>query len=452
MARMIPLLMPSTVCQAMGFKPHFQGNERVVEQKREDVMIQSVVLIGPFKDGASGLKNDLDQTHQVLYLPTFASVIDSLHANPYMSQAPIVLDLLVPDEDGLAVLEHLKLVSPYQEVVVLAPTSNPDWAIASMGLGAYVYLTYDVSSRVLGTYLQQIRSQANWFDQTEQLMQKKMISQMDVRLALAHELLSKRRQEGQTLGPSDFLILFGCTKNEESQRLADQLTQGLLASPPLAQVLLLEDEPMIAAPIQALLHSKGHCQVTIASCIHEAKGLLDSTTHWQLAILDIGLPDGSGLDLMTPIRDHSPHSELVILTAYHELELIQTAFKQGASDYLQKPFRAYQLLQVMGRAIQRSHYHTLLPGALTAVPSLTVTLPFRMTLLAELIAWRRQKNRAINTRELSVFIPSLLKSSMTHLDQWYDAVLFEGGLTLFLHTHFPDAIEDTQLELRYLSS
>ena len=75
-----------------------------------------------------------------------------------------------------------------------------------------------------------------------------------------------------------------------------------------------------------------------------------------------------------------------------------------------------------------------------------------MTLLAELIAWRRQKNRAINTRELSVFIPSLLKSSLTHLDQWYDAVLFEGGLTLFLHTHFPDAIEDTQLELRYLSS
>lgn len=414
-------------------------------------MIQSVVLIGPFKEAASELKSALSNTHQVLHLPTFAAVLESLHANPYLSQAPIVLDLLVPDEDGLGVLEHLKMAAPYQEVVVLAPSANPDWAIASMGLGAYAYLTYDTSHRVLDTYLQQIRSQSNWFDQTEQMMRKKMMSQMDVRLGLAHELLGKRRQEGQTLGPPDFLILFACTTTEDTQRVANHLRDTQPNALPLPNILLLEDEPMIAAPLQALLHTKGHCQVTWASSLHDAKGLLNTPHHWQLAILDIGLPDGSGMDFIAPLRTHSPHVELVMLTAYHELDLIQAAFKQGASDYLQKPFRAYQLLQVIGRAVQRSVYQALLPQTLTTAPDLDTTLPNRMALLSELIGWRQQKNRAINARELSVFIPSLLRDAAPPSDQWYDAVLFEPGLPAFLKTHFPDSIKQSAPEWRYLN-
>jgi len=433
------------------FKALTNGKKTGIVSKREDAMIQSVILVGPFKDAASELKTHLSHTHQLIHMATFAEVLGSLHANPYLSQSPIILDLLVPDEDGLAVLEHLKATSPYQEVVVLAPSANPDWAIASMTLGAYAYLTYDVSHRVVDTYLQQIRDQANWFDQSESIMRKKMMAQMDVRLGLAHELLGKRRQDGQTLGPSDFLILFACATVEDSQRVADQLPHTIPSSLPMAHVLLLEDEAMIAAPLQALLHSKGYCQVTVAATIKEAMGLLDVTHPWQLAILDIGLPDGSGMEFISPLRAHSPHVEMVMLTAYHELDLIQSAFKQGASDYLQKPFRAYQLLQVMGRAIQRSVYHTLLPDSLTATPSLEATLPVRMDLLTEWVAWRRQKNRAISARELSVFIPSLLRGQSSPSDQWYDAVLFEGGLAAFLQAHFLDAIEHATLELRYLS-
>ncbi|MFO7879924.1 MAG: response regulator transcription factor [Bacteroidota bacterium] len=65
--------------------------------------------------------------------------------------------------------------------------------------------------------------------------------------------------------------------------------------------------------------------------------------RYDLVILDIGLPDGNGLDLLQKIRESHPETAVIILTARHALKFKLSGLEQGADDYLTKPFHNAEL-------------------------------------------------------------------------------------------------------------
>jgi two-component system response regulator AtoC len=62
------------------------------------------------------------------------------------------------------------------------------------------------------------------------------------------------------------------------------------------------------------------------------------------AILDIFLPDGNGVDLIRPIRDLEPKTPIIMVSGQSEVEDVVRAMREGASDYIKKPFRGEELL------------------------------------------------------------------------------------------------------------
>jgi two-component system OmpR family response regulator len=108
------------------------------------------------------------------------------------------------------------------------------------------------------------------------------------------------------------------------------------------RVLLVEDSPRVIAVVSAVLRKAGHV-VAEASTRHA--GLEETArARFELAIVDIGLPDGSGLDLCRELRAGGHDFPILLLTARNGVGDRVSGLDAGADDYLGKPFATDELL------------------------------------------------------------------------------------------------------------
>jgi len=107
-----------------------------------------------------------------------------------------------------------------------------------------------------------------------------------------------------------------------------------------AKVLLIEDEKQIRRFVRAAVEEEG-CQVAEAETM--AQGLIEAGTRKpDLLILDLGLPDGNGIDLIRDLRSWSDVPVLILSARSQETDKID-ALDAGADDYLTKPFSVGEL-------------------------------------------------------------------------------------------------------------
>ncbi|MGB9988185.1 two-component system response regulator KdpE [Pseudoduganella rhizocola] len=125
---------------------------------------------------------------------------------------------------------------------------------------------------------------------------------------------------------------------------------------PAPVALLIEDEPQIRRFVRLALEGEGW-QVQEAATMN--RGLIDAGTRRpDLVILDLGLPDGDGIDLIADLRKWSSVPVIVLSARVSEEEKIR-ALDAGADDYLTKPFGVGELLARVRAALRRQRK----PGA-----------------------------------------------------------------------------------------
>lgn len=117
------------------------------------------------------------------------------------------------------------------------------------------------------------------------------------------------------------------------------------------QVLIVEDDPDIRKVLRALLETDAYRIVEAESM---ARGEIETRSHKpDLAVVDLGLPDGDGLKLIQKLRSWSPVPILVVSARTQEEQKI-AALDAGADDYVTKPFSAPELLARVRAALRRS--------------------------------------------------------------------------------------------------
>lgn len=116
-------------------------------------------------------------------------------------------------------------------------------------------------------------------------------------------------------------------------------------------VLVVDDEVGMQSILQKAL-SKWFSKVDCAGCIDEAEQLR-STTHYDLIILDINLPGRSGIEWEEIFTDAYQKPDVIFMTGYADLETAISALKLGAADFILKPFNLEQMLQAVGRCIDK---------------------------------------------------------------------------------------------------
>ena len=104
----------------------------------------------------------------------------------------------------------------------------------------------------------------------------------------------------------------------------------------MKHILLLEDDAALGQGIRYALENDG-VQVVLCTALAQAQGILPGR-DFDLLILDVNLPDGSGLDLLRDVRRRHSRVPVILLTA-NDLETdIVVGLESGADDYITKPF------------------------------------------------------------------------------------------------------------------
>ncbi|MCA6215471.1 two-component system response regulator KdpE [Ideonella sp. B7] len=126
-------------------------------------------------------------------------------------------------------------------------------------------------------------------------------------------------------------------------------------SEPLPHVLVVEDDPDILRFVRLALESQG-LEVHTADGVQ--RGLIEAGTRRpELIVLDLGLPDGDGVDLIRDLRQWSAVPVIVLSARSQETDKI-AALDAGADDYLVKPFGSGELLARVRAQLRRHSQQT----------------------------------------------------------------------------------------------
>lgn len=111
--------------------------------------------------------------------------------------------------------------------------------------------------------------------------------------------------------------------------------------PPLKRVLIIDDETAIRESLEMFLKEKG---LAVSSAGTGEEGLDEYVKcRPSVIILDIRLPDTSGLDVLRRIIEIDPEAKVIMITAFHDMETTIEAMRQGAYDYIHKPLDVDEL-------------------------------------------------------------------------------------------------------------
>src|ERR1700759_5342461 len=120
-----------------------------------------------------------------------------------------------------------------------------------------------------------------------------------------------------------------------------------MSSKPL--IGIIDDERNIQATLAAILERRGYAS---AAAFTGKQGLqMIGEQKPDVVLLDLGLPDGGGLDLLRTIREAHPSVPIIVVTANDSLNNAIASIKEGAFHFISKPYVPEELLSLVGKAL-----------------------------------------------------------------------------------------------------
>jgi DNA-binding NtrC family response regulator len=118
-----------------------------------------------------------------------------------------------------------------------------------------------------------------------------------------------------------------------------------------AQILIVDDEQIVLRSLSDWFRDDGYF-VGTASTAKEALAKL-TEREWDIFLLDVKMPGMSGIELQKKVKEINPNSIIIIMTAYASVDSAVEALKQGAYDYLTKPFDPEHLGHLIKNALEK---------------------------------------------------------------------------------------------------
>ena len=104
------------------------------------------------------------------------------------------------------------------------------------------------------------------------------------------------------------------------------------------KILLIEDDHAIGSALLSHLKIMNHAVDWVQSKAHAFEAILNKQAPYDLILVDIGLPDGKGLEVIKYLRDKDNKVPIIVVSAYDKIKNKLEGLDQGADDYITKPF------------------------------------------------------------------------------------------------------------------
>ncbi len=127
----------------------------------------------------------------------------------------------------------------------------------------------------------------------------------------------------------------------------------------MLKILLLEDENNLGTTLSEYLNEKGYETIWAKNIAEAHRSVIKENFH--VALLDIGLPDGSGLDFGRHLRNISNNTVIIFLSALNDPDTKVEGLEIGAEDYITKPFALKEITLRLDRILKNRDALNLLP-------------------------------------------------------------------------------------------
>jgi DNA-binding NtrC family response regulator len=159
------------------------------------------------------------------------------------------------------------------------------------------------------------------------------------------------------------------------------------------RVLVVDDDPTVRASLADALRGEG-IDVAVAEDGLRALGALTASMP-DVVLTDVRMPEMDGLELLRELRQRTPHVDVVLMTAFDDMETVVTGMRQGAAEFLVKPLGFQQVVTVIERLFDDRKLRQRNQGAVEASP---VTLGDIVGRDARMIALFKLVGQAAATR------------------------------------------------------
>lgn len=131
----------------------------------------------------------------------------------------------------------------------------------------------------------------------------------------------------------------------------------------MAKILVVDDEPSMLEFLKIMLKKEGYG----VDCTTSGKEAIEfcEELSYDMVITDIKMPQVTGLDVLHRIKEIAPETVIILITAYATMETAIEAMKEGAYDYITKPFKVDEIKSIIKNALESKKQYrenTLLPG------------------------------------------------------------------------------------------
>jgi two-component system response regulator HydG len=123
-----------------------------------------------------------------------------------------------------------------------------------------------------------------------------------------------------------------------------------MSNEPAGRILVVDDDPYFLRVLSRLLSGENFQVKTAEGAAQAAQAL--SEDSFDVVVSDLRLPDGDGLSILQELRKTGADTPVVILTAYGEVETYIAAMNAGATEYLNKPVKSEELIEVIRRCMR----------------------------------------------------------------------------------------------------
>ena len=133
-------------------------------------------------------------------------------------------------------------------------------------------------------------------------------------------------------------------------------------------IIVIDDERDFLESVRRGLIISGFKNVVLEQSPRKAASVFENGGFYDLALIDINMPDMNGIELLEIVKNISPNTECIMVTAVDEARVAVECLKKGAYDYLLKPFSKEELVTSINRALERKRLIDILNLQKGSVP------------------------------------------------------------------------------------
>ena len=348
---------------------------------------------------------------QIYSIDEFNTLYDIM----YLKTRVVIFDIVFPEVDMGQLIKELWKKNVMTEYLIISDDTEFEKSVQLLSSGFRDNLLWSFSDELILGLVDDAVDHIDSVSRLKYFTHRFFFDAfgLEVNLDNVTQWAQRRRIQGRYITFNDLLesVSMGHKNKELFEEIITTKILPFSTSDKAPTILVVEDDLDAQENIKELISDDYRC--LFSDSIDSARAYNNSDEHIDIVLLDMYLPGGMGISLISEFKAKNKLVEIIVVTAFKELQLASKALKMGASDYFNKPYNASKLSISISKAAQRLYFRKYLVLIEDHIIQYQIPYKIKLYLLSVLCERKRLEDKDIFMSDVYVFFPELEKLTMS---------------------------------------